>query len=104
VLIAQKKAAKDQKVRRDLDALSEMSRIRIRNASGVFEVSLVKVSQISDRCASVSNIVSMQVNVERGTVEVLWDGGQKREFRWGSIVWSSDGQTTGSKPTAEGTS
>jgi hypothetical protein len=47
VLIAQKKAAKDQKVRRDLEALSEMSRIRIRNASGVFEVSLVKVSQLA---------------------------------------------------------
>ncbi|KAF8493306.1 JmjC domain, hydroxylase-domain-containing protein [Gautieria morchelliformis] len=83
VVIAQKKADKDQKVRRDLEALPEMSRIRIRNASGVFEVSLVKVI------------------AERGTVEVLWDGGQKREFKWGSIVWSSDGQTTGSKPTAE---
>ncbi|KAF8576317.1 hypothetical protein K439DRAFT_676101 [Ramaria rubella] len=83
VIIAQKKANKDEKVRADLGALSEMSRIRIRNSSGVFEVSLVKV------------------HTERGTVEVLWDGGQKREFRWGSIVWGSDGQMTGSKPTAE---
>jgi hypothetical protein len=98
VLIAQKKAAKDQKVRRDLEALSEMSSIRIRNSSGVFEVSLVKVSQINDFCASVSNIVSLQVNVERGAVEILWDGGQKREEA------SCYGQTTGSKPTAEGAS
>ena len=44
-----------------------------------------------------------QVHTDRGTVEVLWDSGQKREFRWGSIVWGSVGQTTGSKPTAEGT-
>jgi hypothetical protein len=43
VLIALKKANKDEKVRNDLAALSEMSRIRIRNTSGVFEVSLVKV-------------------------------------------------------------
>jgi len=48
----------------------------------VFEVSLV------------------QVNQDRRTVEVLWDGGQKREFKWGSIVWSWSGET-GRKPTAE---
>ena len=89
-------------MRNDLAALSEMSRIRIRNTSGVFEVSLVKVCRIGIWSFSVPNYGSLQVNNERGTVEVLWDGGQKREFRWGSIVWSADGQTTGSKPTAEG--
>ncbi|KAF8518558.1 hypothetical protein BU17DRAFT_66395 [Hysterangium stoloniferum] len=57
-------------------------RIRIRNSSSVFKVSL------------------LQVKKDRGTVEVLWDGGQKREFKWGSIVWSSSGET-GRKPTAE---
>ena len=36
-------------MRNDLAALPEMSRIRIRNAAGVFEVSLVKV------CPSVLN-------------------------------------------------
>ena len=85
MVIAQKKASKNDKVPADLAALPEMSQIRIRNQSGVFEVSLVKVWE------------------ERGTVEVLWDGSQRREFRWGSIVWSSHGQTMGSKPTAEGT-
>lgn len=102
MLIAQKKANKSEKLRNDLAALSEMSRIRIRNSMGVVEVSLVKVCQIGIRRASVPYLCPLQVHHERGTVEVLWDGGQKREFRWGSIVWSSDGQTTGSKPTAEG--
>lgn len=50
----------------------------------------------------VLTILCRQVHEERGTVEVLWDSGQKREFRWGSIVWSADAQPTGSKPTAEG--
>ncbi|KAF8516410.1 hypothetical protein BU17DRAFT_67422 [Hysterangium stoloniferum] len=57
-------------------------KIPIRNSSSVFKVSL------------------LQVKKDRGTVEVLWDGGQKREFKWGSIVWSSSGET-GRKPTAE---
>ncbi|KAF8513261.1 JmjC-domain-containing protein [Hysterangium stoloniferum] len=81
--IALKKASRDERLIRDIDALKDMDRIRIRNSSGVFEVSLV------------------QVNKDRRTVEVLWDGGQKREFKWGSIVWSWSGET-GRKPTAEG--
>lgn len=83
-MIAKRKANKDDKLKADVMALKDMDRIKIRNSSGVFEVSLVKVCE------------------DRGTVEVLWDGGLKREFRWGSIVWSNDAQTTGRKPTIEG--
>ncbi|GJJ16220.1 hypothetical protein Clacol_010516 [Clathrus columnatus] len=81
-MMAKRKANKDDKLKADVMALKEMDRVRIRNSSGVFEVSLVKVYE------------------DRGTIEVLWDGGAKREFRWGSIVWSN-AQMTGSKPTIE---
>ncbi|KIJ42662.1 hypothetical protein M422DRAFT_31236 [Sphaerobolus stellatus SS14] len=73
-LIAAKKANRDTKLRADLDALHEGSRIRIRTSGGVFEVSLVAV------------------NSAKSTVEVIWDGGVKREFKWGSIVWGSAGE------------
>ena len=48
-----------------------MSRIKIRVSSGVFEVSLIRV------------------NEEAGAVEVLWDRGVKREFKWGSVVFGN---------------
>jgi hypothetical protein len=34
------------------------------------------------------NYWRLWVNGERGTVDVRWDGVQKRVFRWGSILWS----------------
>lgn len=59
-----------------------MSRIKIRVSAGVFEVSLLRVID------------------ETKSVEVLWDRGVKREFKWGSVVFgSTDGQTVGQKPT-----
>ncbi|KAF8580335.1 hypothetical protein K439DRAFT_1619873 [Ramaria rubella] len=78
VIIAQKKANKNEKVRTDLAALSEMSRIRIRNSSGLFEQPLVKARWI------IFALVLMLVHTERETV-VLSDGRQKRVFRWGRI-------------------
>ena len=58
-----------------------MARIKLRVSSGVFEVSLVRVIE------------------ERTAVEVLWDGGVKKEFKWSSLVWgSAEGQTVGQKP------
>ena len=48
-----------------------MSRVKIRVSSGVFEVSLIRVIE------------------ENGSVEVLWDRGTKREFKWGSVVFGS---------------
>ena len=77
-----KKANKIEKIRKDLLALPEMSRIKLRVSSGVFEVSLVAVHE------------------ERNTVEVIWDDGIKKEFKWGSLVWGNiDDQSVGQKPT-----
>jgi hypothetical protein len=58
-----------------------MSRIKIRVSAGIFEVSLVRVIE------------------EFNSVEVLWDRGIKREFKWGSVVFGHlEGQTIGQKP------
>jgi hypothetical protein len=58
-----------------------MSRIKIRVSAGVFEVSLLRVID------------------ETKSVEVLWDRGVKREFKWGSVVFgNTEGQTIGQKP------
>lgn len=63
-------------------ALPPMARIKIRVSSGVFEVTLLRVIE------------------EFGSVEVLWDRGSKREFKWGSVVFgSTEGVTVGQKPT-----
>ena len=79
---ALKKASKQDRVRNELLALPEMSRIKLRVSAGVFEVSLVRVVE------------------ERKSVEVLWDGGIRREFSWNSIVWgkTGDNQQVGQKP------
>jgi hypothetical protein len=62
-------------------ALAPMSRIKIRVSAGIFEVSLVRVIE------------------ESNSVEVLWDRGIKREFKWGSVVFGNlEGQTIGHKP------
>jgi hypothetical protein len=58
-----------------------MARIKIRVSAGVFEVSLLRVIE------------------ETGSVEVLWDRGVKREFKWGSVVFgNTEGQTVLQKP------
>lgn len=57
-----------------------MSRIKIRISSGVFEVSLIRVIE------------------ENGTVEVLWDRGTKREFKWGSVVFGRTDEPVLQKP------
>lgn len=78
---AAKKASKQDKIRNELIALPSMTRIKIRVSAGVFEVSLLRVIE------------------ETKSVEVLWDRGVKREFKWGSVVFGSiDGQTVQQKP------
>ncbi|KAF8840428.1 JmjC-domain-containing protein [Paxillus ammoniavirescens] len=78
---AAKKANKQDKIRNELVALPLMSRIKIRVSAGVFEVSLVRVIE------------------ETKSVEVLWDRGIKREFKWGSVIFGqTDGQTVTQKP------
>ncbi|KAI0315423.1 JmjC domain, hydroxylase-domain-containing protein [Amylostereum chailletii] len=67
-VIEAKKASKQDRLRQDLLALPPNARIKIRGSSGVFEVSLVRVLE------------------DKKAVEVIWDRGLKREFKWGSIV------------------
>src|SRR5262249_147422 len=44
----------------------------------------------------------LSVNEERNTVEVIWDDGVRREFKWSSLVWGkTEGQMVGQKPTIE---
>jgi hypothetical protein len=58
-----------------------MTRIKIRVSAGVFEVSLIRVIE------------------DTKSVEVLWDRGIKREFKWGSVVFgNTNGQTVLQKP------
>jgi hypothetical protein len=78
-----KKSAKQDKIKQQLLALEPMSRIKIRVSAGVFEVSLVRVIP------------------ETGSVEVLWDKGVKREFKWSSVLLGNtpEGVTVGQMPT-----
>lgn len=70
-MAAQKKASKHDRIRNELLALPSMSRIKIRVSAGVFEVSLIRVMD------------------EIGSVEVVWDRGLKKEFKWGSVVFGT---------------
>lgn len=84
-LAAQKKASKQEKIKNDLLALPIMSRIKIRVSSGVFEVSLMRVIE------------------ETGSVEVLWDRGLHREFKWGCVVFGSTDGPVQQRPTEDQT-
>ncbi|KAF8882255.1 JmjC domain, hydroxylase-domain-containing protein [Infundibulicybe gibba] len=77
---AAKKASKQDKVKNDLLALPGMARIKIRVSAGVFEVSLIRVIE------------------ETSSVEVLWDRGLKREFKWGSVVFGNTDGPVQQKP------
>lgn len=81
-VVAEKKAGKEDRVRYELLKMPPMSRIKMRVASGVFEVSLVAV------------------NEDRRTIEVIWDAGVKREYSWTSIIWGKTEQAVGQKPSA----
>lgn len=41
----------------------------------------------------------MRVIPESKSVEVLWDRGVKREFKWGSVVFGTTDGVVGQKPT-----
>lgn len=80
-IAAAKRATKQDRIKSELVGLPPMSRIKIRVSSGVFEVSLVRIIE------------------ETGSVEVLWDRGIKREFKWGSVIFGqTEGQTVVQKP------
>lgn len=79
-IAAAKRANKQDKIKNDLLALPSMARIKIRVSAGVFEVSLVRVIE------------------ETSSVEVLWDRGIKRDFKWGSVVFGSTDGPVQQKP------
>ncbi|KZO99524.1 JmjC-domain-containing protein [Calocera viscosa TUFC12733] len=65
------KQRKDEARKKNVLALKEGDRIRIRLSSGVFEVSLLKVDEANEK------------------VEVIWDDQSRREIKWGSIHWAA---------------
>ncbi|KAG6833173.1 hypothetical protein H0H87_010561 [Tephrocybe sp. NHM501043] len=71
IVAAAKKEAKQDKVKAALLALPEMARIKLRVSSGVFEVSLLKVNEATS------------------SVEVLWDKGDRKEFKWSSVLFGN---------------
>lgn len=79
-MAAEKKANKQEKIKKELLNLPAMSRVKIRVSAGVFEVSLIRVIE------------------ETGSVEVLWDRGLKKEFKWGSLVFGSTDGPVHQKP------
>ena len=83
-MIEAKKTHKQDKIRNELHLLPVMSRIKVRVSSGVFEVSLLRVID------------------ETKSVEVLWDQGVKREFKWGAIISGNTDRTMGRRPDESG--
>ncbi|KAG6879106.1 hypothetical protein C0992_005132 [Termitomyces sp. T32_za158] len=81
VVAAAKKEAKQDKIKAELMALPEMARIKLRVSSGVFEVSLIRVIEATS------------------SVEVLWDKGEKREFKWSSVIFGNTDVPVQQKPT-----
>lgn len=79
-VLAAKKAQQQDRIRNALLALPPMSRIKLRVTAGVFEVTLVRIIE------------------ETGSVEVLWDRGLKREFKWRSVVFGDIEGVVGQKP------
>ncbi|KAI8977854.1 hypothetical protein BD414DRAFT_157532 [Trametes punicea] len=80
-ILAAKKAQQQDRIRNQLLALPPMSRIKLRVTAGVFEVTLLRVLEDSH------------------AVEVLWDRGLKREFKWRSVVFGETDGVVGQKPT-----
>jgi hypothetical protein len=73
-VVEARKADKQQKLDADIGALTQYSRIKVRASGGVFAVTLVNVYEA------------------RRTVEVIWDQGATKEFKYSSVVWTDDGE------------
>ncbi|KAG8731860.1 hypothetical protein FRC11_001925 [Ceratobasidium sp. 423] len=73
-LVEARKADKQQKLDAEIGALKQYARIKVRASGGVFAVTLVNVYE------------------DRRTVEVMWDQGLTKEFKYTSVVWMEDGE------------
>ncbi|KEP47211.1 putative jumonji family transcription factor [Rhizoctonia solani 123E] len=82
-LVEARKADKQQKLDADIGALKQYARIKVRASGGVFAVTLVNVYE------------------DRRTVEVIWDQGSTKEFKYTSVVWADDGEVQ-EKPGKDG--
>ncbi|KAJ6623577.1 JmjC domain, hydroxylase-domain-containing protein [Mycena sp. CBHHK59/15] len=82
VIVAERRASKQDQLRADMLALQPLARIKIRVSAGVFEVTLIRVLE------------------EKRSVEVLWDLGEIREFKWGSIILGTTNLPTVQLPIA----
>jgi hypothetical protein len=71
-----RKANKEDKLRQELLTLTPGARIKIRGHSGVFEVSLVRVDD------------------QKRDVEVIWDHGILRTFKWGNVILGDSDAST----------
>ncbi|CAE6482174.1 unnamed protein product [Rhizoctonia solani] len=73
-MVEARKADKQQKLDAEIGALKQYARIKVRTSGGVFAVTLVNVYE------------------DRRTVEVIWDQGSTKEFKYTSVVWTEDGE------------
>ena len=73
-MVEARKADKQQKLDADIGALKQYARIKVRASGGVFAVTLVNVYE------------------DRRMVEVIWDQGSTKEFKYTSGVWADDGE------------
>ncbi|CAE6492394.1 unnamed protein product [Rhizoctonia solani] len=73
-LVEARKADKQQKLDAEIGALKQYARIKVRASGGLFAVTLVNVYE------------------DRRTVEVIWDQGSTKEFKYTSVVWTDDGE------------
>lgn len=79
-MAAAKREAKQDKIKAELLALPTMARIKMRVSSGVFEVSLLRVIEATS------------------SIEVLWDKGEKKEFKWSSVLFGNTDVPVQQKP------
>ncbi|KAG6820302.1 hypothetical protein H0H93_002566 [Arthromyces matolae] len=80
IVAAAKKDARQDRIKTELLALPEMARIKLRVSTGVFEVSLLKVNEAAK------------------SVEVIWDKGDKKEFKWSSVIFGNTDIPVQQKP------
>ncbi|KAJ6602613.1 JmjC domain, hydroxylase-domain-containing protein, partial [Mycena vulgaris] len=82
-IVASRREAQQESLRAAVLAFPPLARIKLRVSSGVFEVTLMRVVE------------------ERRSVEVLWDAGVVREFKWGSIILGATSLPTMQFPPAD---
>ncbi|KDN44039.1 hypothetical protein RSAG8_05771, partial [Rhizoctonia solani AG-8 WAC10335] len=73
-LVEARKADKQQKLDADIAALKQYARIKVRAPGGVFAVTLVNVHE------------------DGRMMEVIWDQGSTKEFKYTGVVWADDGE------------